>query len=104
MRYKKKPIVVEAVQFINCYVRAIEECFNEVPKWLHEAFEEQVIYRIPRIDIESQSFLRISTIEGNMDLTQGNWLIKGVKGELYPCNDEIFRMTYEEVKDEKLED
>jgi len=103
MRYKKKPIVVEAVQFIDCVSDKIQDHFDEYPDWLNEAFKEHTIRLIfadtKHLTIES---FAIATKEGDMNLTKGNWLIQGVKGELYPCNDEIFRMTYEEVnKNEK---
>ena len=101
MKYKKKPVVIEAVQFIACEAKEIEECFNEFPKWLHKAFKGGIIDSIfPYIG--SQVLFRICTLEGNRELPEGHWLIRGEKGELYPCNDEIFKMTYEEVnKNEK---
>jgi hypothetical protein len=41
--------------------------------------------------------LRIPTLEGVMEATEGDWIIRGVEGELYPCKDSIFRKTYEEA-------
>ena len=43
----------------------------------------------------------ITTMEGVMTANNGDWIIKGVKGEIYPCKDEIFRMTYEAVSSEE---
>lgn len=41
----------------------------------------------------------IKTLEGSMKAEQGDWIIRSIKGELYPCKDDIFRATYEEVAD-----
>lgn len=45
----------------------------------------------------SEEGLYITTLEGVMKADKGDWIIKGVKGELYPCKPDIFEMTYEEV-------
>ena len=45
--------------------------------------------------------LEIETLEGVMKANKGDWIIKGVKGELYPCKPDVFDMTYEEVIDEE---
>lgn len=39
----------------------------------------------------------IETLEGTMKADKGDWIIRGVKGELYPCKPDVFKMTYEEV-------
>lgn len=44
---------------------------------------------------------RVTTLEGVMEGKKGDWLIRGVNGELYPCKPDIFDKTYEKVKDEK---
>lgn len=45
--------------------------------------------------------LTIETLEGTMNANIGDWIIKGVKGEFYPCTDEIFQLTYEKVDEVK---
>lgn len=44
--------------------------------------------------------MEIETLEGVMKADKGDWIIKGVKGELYPCKPDVFAMTYEKVKDD----
>lgn len=41
--------------------------------------------------------MEIETLEGTMKANKGDWIIKGVKGELYPCKPDVFEMTYEKV-------
>ena len=45
--------------------------------------------------------MEIETLEGVMKANKGDWIIRGVKGELYPCKPDVFEMTYEEVTEEK---
>ena len=82
--YRKKPIVIEAEQF--CYPQYPQE---GMPFGLHG----QVRY-----DWWSQQFV-INTLEGEMKVSHGDWIIRGVNGEYYPCKDNIFRKTYEPVDD-----
>lgn len=44
--------------------------------------------------------MEIETLEGVMKADKGDWIIKGVKGELYPCKPDVFQMTYEKVEDD----
>ena len=76
--YKKKPVVIEAVQFTG-------ENYKEV-----EEFVGQPLYI-------SYGVVTIPTLEGIMRCKPGNYVIKGVKGEFYPCDKEIFEGTYEEI-------
>ncbi|MCR2628074.1 hypothetical protein NSP54_24115, partial [Salmonella enterica] len=48
-------------------------------------------------DLVARDGLKIYTLEGKMLASPGDWIIRGVKGEMYPCKDEIFRLTYEPV-------
>lgn len=63
-------------------------------------------YRKKPVVIEAYQFsgpgehLTIHTLEGDMRADLGDWIIRGIKGELYPCKDEIFRATYELVTEE----
>ena len=76
--FKKKPVIIEAVQFTGDNVDFIKEFTN---------------YNSSICNDE----LNIHTLEGNMIASVGDWIIKGVKGEFYPCKPDIFESTYEEV-------
>ena len=93
MKYRKKPVVVEAFQM----TKELWECRMPVhPGW----FEEALKNRIAIEDLGNENWGVIKTLEGNHIVSWGDWIIKGVKGELYPCKPEIFEMTYEEYKEE----
>jgi len=64
-----------------------------MPPWLVDAFGETVA------DIDGYpNALMISTLEGVMQADPGDWIIQGIKGELYPCKPDIFEQTYEPVE------
>jgi len=79
MKFRKKPVVINAIQ-----VKA-----GEIPDFLAD---EIIAGRIRHT--ENDTFL-IQTLEGVMEASPGDWIIKGVKGEFYPCKPDIFQMTYE---------
>ncbi len=79
-KFRKKPIVIEAVQW------PAEEAF----RWLCAA-EGQEIYQVTQ-----KGGVYIETLEGKMLANRGDWIIKGVKGEIYPCKPDIFEKTYEQ--------
>jgi hypothetical protein len=83
-QYKKKPIVIDAFQWtgIDCVL----------PEWFMEKSE---LYSIKKI--HNSEYLIIKTLEGEMTASIGDWIIKGVKGEIYPCKPDIFEATYEPV-------
>jgi len=80
-KFRKKPTIIDAIQFNG-------ENINDVKAFLD--FNTVIQY--------DKSFL-IKTLEGNMRVSPGDWVIKGVLGEFYPCKDEIFKLIYEEVKE-----
>lgn len=82
MKYRKKPVVIEAIQFTG-------DNAGEVIVWRNE--DES---RIHTWVVEDDSML-IPTSEGTMRATKGDWIIRGVKGEYYPCKPDIFEATYE---------
>ena len=86
MKYRKKPITIEAKQFF-------------IEDWL-KAGEPKPVYkkRIPSQGIVKYQ-LYIDTLEGRHEVTGGDWIITGIKGEKYPVKDEIFKLTYEKVKE-----
>lgn len=85
MRYRKKPVVIEAIEFKGF------DNIEEVQEFMRGNVR---IHFPPECDI----VLLIETLEGVMFANVGDYIIKGVKGEYYPCKAEIFHETYEEVK------
>ena len=93
MKYRKKPIPVEAIKMGK-------EGFEETPEWFIKALStSKVYYR----NYFGSNFIkcgfRVQTLEGNMDGNIGDYLVRGVKGELYPCRGGIFEMIYEKVEE-----
>lgn len=82
MQYRKKPVVIEAIQFTGSN---LAECliFTGVSK---DSAEGCQAMGLPLI---------ISTMEGDMTASPGDYIIKGVKGEFYPCKPDIFAASYE---------
>lgn len=85
MKYRKKPVVIEAV-------RLPLDQSKEVPEWFIRAGAEG------RIWTEDGGKTRIRTLEGVMLAGIDDWIIQGVKGEIYPCKPDIFAATYEPVE------
>ena len=84
-KYRKKPVVIEAIQFIDD-AGVIEEICN-----LQNLQEVRVDYS------QSPPILKIPTLEGIMIANVGDYIIRGVNGEIYPCKPDIFEKTYEAV-------
>lgn len=84
MKYRKIPVVIEAVRYIGDH----ENIFSEQPDWLLEAIESK------KIKIMTGK-LNVYTLEGLMTAKPGSYIIRGIKGELYPCDAEIFESSYE---------
>jgi hypothetical protein len=81
-KYRKKPIVIEAFRWEG------EECPD-----------------LKRIDVGRDELgcprynLEIPTLEGTLYASEGDWIIQGIQGEIYPCRDDIFRATYEPAEE-----
>jgi hypothetical protein len=95
MKYRKKPVVIEAFQMTEA--RRMDN--SEWPMWLHQAWnndrdEEGALQRVD-MDAEMPDALEIVTLEGKHLVSWGDWIIQGVKGEIYPCKPDIFAATYE---------
>ena len=91
-RYRKKPVIIEAVQFNGFNKENGQVDLNERPEWLINEFGKKIIF------FDKRNTLTIKTLEGNMIANIGDWIIKGVKGEYYPCKPEIFEATYELIE------
>ena len=84
-KYRKKPIVIEAMQYT--YDNAFE-----VFSWMSAGNTLAQTWEHGR--------LAIPTLEGTMYAMPGDWIIKGIQGEFYPCKPDIFAATYEVVADD----
>ena len=99
MKYKKKPVIVEAFQM----TRERRYDNSEWPNWLHMAWnmEEGESGSLFCADDEGViapgENLYIATLEGNHAITFGDYIIQGVQGEIYTCKPNIFELTYESV-------
>jgi len=78
-RYRKKPVVIEAVQFDGTNEKEVIEFTNNIAR--------RIATHTPLIVI--------STLEGDMNANIGDWIIKGIKNEFYPCKPDIFDVSYE---------
>ncbi|MCY6957860.1 hypothetical protein [Clostridium brassicae] len=84
MKYRKKPVVIEACKFV---------VGSLAPDWYAEEVKKGNI-----IDNKNCSGeIQIITLEGVMKAKEGDYIIKGVNGELYPCKPDIFEKTYEKI-------
>ena len=92
MKYRKKPVIIEAIQFDGSTnsVERIKDWSEHLIEFFAAERVNQTIY---------PSFLVIPTLEGNMTASVNDWVIKGIKGEFYPCKPDIFEGTYELVKE-----
>ena len=77
-KFRKKPVEIEAFRFTGR---------KDYPAW----------FRLHPMSRDYGDFAEINTLEGTMIVEIGDWVILGVKSEIYPCKDDIFQMTYEPV-------
>lgn len=77
MKYRKKPVVIEALQYDGYHTGQLNDfCGDKIVE-----------------PVDASPFIR--TLEGNMTISKGDYVIRGVNGELYPCKPDIFKKTYE---------
>ena len=91
-KYRKKPVVIEAMTFDELIVYGLnntDNIVNAMP-WSFEINGRAITH-------ENDACYIIETLEGNHNMTPDDMLIVGVKGEIYPCKIDIFHMTYEEA-------
>ena len=91
MKYKKKPIIIDAIQFNGLNLEEIKEFVGD--KLVYDIIDTawQVGKGRPHI------LMKIKTLEGDMNVSEMDYIIKGVNGEFYPCKPDIFNKTYEEA-------
>ena len=98
-KYRKKPVVISAIQLTW-------ENWPEVCDFVDDKYFGGGVYVDDETHKELSNFersntigLRIKTLEGTMLAVEGDYIIKGVKGEVYPCKPDIFEATYELVQE-----
>ncbi len=86
-KFRKKPVVIDAVQYDGNF-RSLD-CFSI----------REVSHFIVSKDSEGKQCIKIPTLEGEMIASVGDYIIRGVQGEYYPCKPDIFELTYEMVNE-----
>jgi hypothetical protein len=84
-QYRKRPVVIKAVQYDGNFRCLDIFAINEVSHFIVSK------------DSDGKQCIKIPTLEGEMIASVGDYIIRGVKGEYYPCKPDIFEMTYESV-------
>lgn len=84
MKYRKKPVEIDAIQWVSENIEKVYEMLGVGDNLIINTDEDEVKHFI-------------NTLEGKMELSWGDYIIKGVKGEFYPCKPDIFELTYEKV-------
>ena len=83
-KYRKKPVEIEAIQWVSDNIEQVYEMLGVGDNLIINTDEDEVKHFI-------------NTLEGKMEMSWGDYIIKGVKGEFYPCKPDIFELTYEKV-------
>ena len=87
MKYRKKPLEVEAMQFKRYN-------FGDIVKFTNG---KAINFQIERIYANGECWCEIQTLEGVMKVNENDYIIKGVNGEFYPCKPDIFNKAFEKV-------
>ena len=94
MKYRKKPIVIDAIQWSGNETD-LDTIFEFMPP---ESLPNDGIHVKPGVGFTPvHGTLDIPTLEGTITASPGDWIIKGIQGEFYPCKPDIFAATYEPV-------
>lgn len=81
MKYTKKPVTIESVQWTG-------NNWQEIQRFVPDA-----------VRVIDMNGLRVKTLEGELNVSKGDYIIKGVRGEFYPCKPDIFKQTYSPVEE-----
>ena len=98
MKFRKKPVVIDAHQLPIPPIDGSTNDAHEALVWTFMEFCGTVGFE--DFTSERDGAIAIKTLEGTMEASPGDWIIKGVKGEFYPCKPDIFAATYELVESE----
>jgi hypothetical protein len=113
-KFRKKPVVIEAVNWnghtlgltnapVDLSQAADPSVKLEMPEWMPQCLPGLPTEALTRASVEvgqirrCEDFLYIGTLEGVMAAALGDWIIRGIKGEIYPCKPDIFAETYDPV-------
>ena len=91
MKYKKKPVIIDAIQWTGGNMVEIADFAKGFAKF------DEIRQGDSENKIPAQYDLSIQTLEGTMQASRGDYIIKGVNGEFYPCKPDIFEKTYEKA-------
>lgn len=89
-KFKKKPVVIDAILCRDAIEAFRTESKAGVPAWLMAVYEKGGV-------VLTEIGILLPTLEGQMVASPDDWIICGVKGEVYPCKPDIFEATYESV-------
>ncbi len=91
MKVRKKPVVVDAYKMQNEFFQL------DAPAWVNEACNKDLIFGYAS---DFNKGVRVETLEGEMFCPFGHYLIRGVEGEIYACDPNIFHKTYDIAEEE----
>ena len=86
-QYRKRPVVIEAIRFVGSNFADVIEFTGYKADFGQDQYHDTIV---------------IETLEGDMEAQAGDWIIRGVKGELYPCKPDVFDLTYEAVDNSEV--
>lgn len=92
MKFRKKPVVIEAMQFDG-------QNTHDIMTWANKRVRPYDLLNV----VSQYDGLYVNTLEGPLTCSPGDWIIKGVAGEFYPCKPDIFAATYEPVEPAMIE-
>lgn len=95
MQYRKRPIVITAMQLTADNARDVLAWVGSFEDWSDDKRKICAAVAVQTFPLFS---LSISTLEGTMRADVGDWIIRGVKGEFYPCKPDVFAETYDAVQ------
>lgn len=102
-KFRKKPVEIEARQMplnkSGITPAQMQGVNHDIYDWIVESMKEQGDEVDEDLDYGS-NYIDIPTLEGTMTGRPGDWIIRGVQGEFYPCKPDIFEATYELVSDD----
>lgn len=93
--YRKKPVVIEAVQWTGDNLFEVITFTDGKPDLSSAVMADKWDQYVALVQRDG---FKIKTLEGMMSATVGDYIIKGVQGEFYPCKPDIFSMTYEDAQ------
>ena len=93
MKYRKKPVVIEAIQWNGLNLEEVKEFAGDsLSYYIYDSAWKRGVAPL-------KIGMGIQTLEGEMQVSVGDFIIKDIQGEFYPCKPDIFKETYEEVKE-----